>query len=206
MRMAERKDPILPLLATAVSLVLVASVFHFYPRISQWLGPGVESVSGEHEAGDVAVPVWVCRGVDGVGLLLSSDGHHEGIGDAFAGGPHRFLTLHVYNFAREEPFELTLPEKGFLSPEGGEPALPAAALVNADTPEALRPVLLALGAVPSLRVPKGHAGKALLAIRGDPARRTAFVSGALTFERKELRRRTLARFEQRPDRKQFEEF
>jgi hypothetical protein len=204
--MPERKDPMLPLLATAVSLVLVASVFHFYPRISQWLGPGVESVSSEHEAGDAAVPVWVCRGVDGVGLLLSGDGHHEGLGDAFVGGPYRLLTLHVYNFAREEPFDLTLPEKGFLSPEGGEPALPAAALVKGDAPAALRPVLLALGAVPSLRVPKGHAGKALLAVRGDPGRRTAFVSGPLTFERKELERKTLARFEQSPDRKQFEEF
>lgn len=204
--MAERKDPILPLLATAVSLVLVASVFHFYPRVSQWLGPEVESVTGEHERGDVAVPVWVCRGVDGVGLLLSGDVHDEGIDGAFAGGPYRFLTLQVYNFARDEPYELILPPKGLVSPDGGEPALPAAALVKPDAPAALRPVLLALGAVPSLRVPKGHAGKALLAVRGDPARRTAFVSGALTFERKELQRRALARFEQRPDRKQFEEF
>jgi hypothetical protein len=204
--MPERKDPMLPLLATAVSLVLVASVFHFYPRISQWLGPSVDAVSSEQEAGDVAVPVWVCRGVEGVGLLLSGDGHHEGLGDAFPGGPYSLLTLHVYNFARDEPFDLTLPEKGFLSPEGGEPALPAISLVSADAPAALRPVLLALGAVPSLRVPKGHAGKALLAVRGDPLRRTAFVSGPLTFERRELERKTLARFEQRPDRKQFEEF
>jgi hypothetical protein len=204
--MPERKDPMLPLLATAVSLVLVASAFHFYPRISQWIGPRVDAVSGEHEAGDVAVPVWVCRGVDGVGLLLSADGHAEGLDDAFAGGPYRLLTLRVYNFAREEPFDLALPEKGFLSPEGGDPALPAASLVKGDIPATLRPVLLALGAVPALRVPKGHAGKALLAVRGDPSRRTAFVSGPLTFERRELERRALARFEQRPDRKQFEEF
>jgi hypothetical protein len=204
--MPERKDPMLPLLATAVSLVLVASVFHFYPRISQWVGPGVDSVSGEHEAGEVAVPVWVCRSVEGVGLLLSGDGSQEGLGDALVGGPYRLLTLHVYNFAREEPFELTLPEKGFLSPEGGEPALPAASLVRGDAPATLRPLLLAAGAVPSLRVPKGHAGKALLAVLGDPARRTAFLSGPLTFERRELERRTLARFEQRPDPKQFQEF
>lgn len=204
--MAERKDPMLPLLATAVSLVLIASVFHFYPRISNWLGANVDAVVGDHELGDVAVPVWVCRGVDGVGLMLSADGHAEGLDDAFVGGPYRLLTLHVYNFARDEPFDLALPEKGFLSPEGGEPAVPAAALVRADAPAALRPVLLALGTVPALHVAKGHAGKALLAVRSDPARRTAFVAGPLTFERKELERRTLARFEQRPDRKQFEEF
>jgi hypothetical protein len=206
MRMAERKDPMLPLLATAVSLVLVASVFHFYPRVSHWLGPSVDAVVGNHEAGDVAVPVWVCRGVDGVGLILSEDGHAQGLEDAFTGGPYHLLTLHVYNFAREEPFDLALPEKGFLSPEGGEPALPTAALVPADAPAALRPVLLGLGAVSSVHVAKGHAGKALLAVRADPAKRTAFVAGTLTFERKELERKTLARFEQRPDRKQFEEF
>jgi len=204
--MAERKDPMLPLLATAVSLVLIASVFHFYPRISRWLGPSVDAVVGDHEAGDVPVPVWVCRGIDGVGLMLAADGHTEGLEHAFAGGPYHLLTLHVYNFARDEPFELTLPEKGFLSPEGGEPAVPAAALLPSDAPASIRPVLLALGAVPSLRVEKGHAGKALLAVRADPAKRTAFVAGPLTFERKELERKTLARFEQRPDRKQFEEF
>jgi hypothetical protein len=204
--MPERKDPMLPLLATAVSLVLVASAFHFYPRVTQWLGPGLDAVSGEQEAPDAPVPVWVCRDVAGVGLLLAGDAPREGLGEAFEGGPFSLLTLHVYNFAREEPFDLTLPEKGFLSPEGGEPALPAVSLVKRETPAALKPILLALGAVPSLRVPKGHAGKALLAIRGDPARRTAFVSGPLTFERRELERRTLARFEQRPDKKQFEDF
>ncbi|HEX5138637.1 MAG TPA: hypothetical protein VFY93_16820 [Planctomycetota bacterium] len=204
--MAERKDPMLPLLATAVSLVLIASVFHFYPRVSRWLGPSVDAVVGDHEAGDVAVPVWVCRGVDGVGLILSADGHTQGLDDAFVGGPYHLLTLHVYNFAREAPFDLTLPEKGFLSPEGGEPALPAARFVPADAPAALRPVLLALGAVPALHVERGRAGKALLAVRSDPAGRTAFVAGPLIFERRELERTTLARFEQRPDRKQFEEF
>jgi hypothetical protein len=204
--MPERKDPMLPLLASAVSLVLVASVFHFYPRISRWLGPEVDAVANAHEEADAAVPVWVCRGVDGVGLLLAGDGQHEGLGDAFEGGPYRLLTLHVWNFARDEPFELALPETGFVSPEGGEPALPAAALVKADVPATLKPILLASGAVPSVRVPKGHAGKALLAVKGDPARRTAFVSGGLMFERKELARQALARFELRPDRKKFEEF
>lgn len=205
-RARERRDPLLPMLATAVSLVLVAAVFHFYPRVSRWLGPDVPAVVGEPQSPDDAVPVWVCRGIDGVGLLLRGSRDDDGLGEAFEGGPYRFLTLHVWNFAREEPFDLVLPEKGFVSPEGGDPALPAARLVKGDAPPRLRPVLLGLGAVTSLRVPKGHAGKALLAVRGDPGQRTAFVSGALTFERRELERRTLAQFEQRPDRKQFEDF
>jgi hypothetical protein len=204
--MRERKDPLLPLLATAVSLVLVAAAFHFYPRFARWFGPNEAAVAGEVQSPDDAVPVWVCRGVEGVGLILRGSREDDGLGDAFVGGPYRFLTLHVYNFAREEPFDLKLPEGGFVSPEGGEPALPAARLVKEDAPLRLRPVLLGLGAVTSLRVPRGYAGQALLAIRGDPAPRTAFVSGALTFERRELLRRTLAQFEQRPDSKQFEDF
>ncbi len=204
--MRERKDPLLPLLAMAVSLVLAAAVFHFYPRFSRWLGSDAPAVVGQVQSPDDAVPVWVCRGVEGVGLLLRGSKDDEGLGDAFEGGPYRFLTLHVYNFARDEPFDLKLPEGGFVSPEGGDPALPAALLVKQDAPLRLRPVLLGLGAVRSLRVPKGHSGKALLAVRGDPGARTAFVSGALTFERRELERRALAQFEQRPDRKQFEDF
>ncbi len=205
-RARARTDPLLPLLASAVSLILVAAVFHFYPRVSRWLGPDVPSVVGEALSPGDAVPVWVCRGVDGVGLLLRGTRDDDGLGDAFEGGPYRFLTLHVWNFARDEPFVLNLPEGGFVSPEGLDPALPAARLVKGDVPPRLRPLLLGLGAVTSLRVPKGHAGQALLAVRGDPAKRTGFVSGALTFERRELERRTLAQFERRPDRKQFEDF
>lgn len=196
----------LPLLAAAVSVVLLGAILHFYPRFKRWLGPDVASVASHVQAPDEAVPVWVCRGVDGVGLLLRPTRDDEGLGDAFDGGPYRFLTLHVWNFAREEPFELTLPEAGLLSPEGGEPALPAARLAKPDVPARLRPVLLGVGAVTSLRVPKGHSGKALLALRGDPAARTAFVAGALSFERRQLERRILAQFEQRPDPKQFEDF
>lgn len=201
-----RRDPLLPVLATSVSFVLVAAIFHFYPRVSRWLGSDVPAVVGESQSPDEAVPVWVCRGVEGVGLLLRGTRDEEGLDEAFEGGPYRLLTLHVWNFAREEPFALDVPEGGFVSPEGGDPALPAARLLKEEAPARLRPLLLGLGAVRSLRVPKGHAGKALLAVRGDPGRRTAFVSGGLTFERKELERRILAQFEQRPDRKQFEDF
>ena len=204
--MRERKDPLLPLLATAVSLVLVGAVFHFYPRFARWLGSNEAAVAGQVQSPGDAVPVWVCRGVEGVGLILRGGREDDGLGAAFEGGPYRFLTLHVYNFARAEAFELNLPEGGFVSPEGGDPAFPAARFVKEDAPARLRPVLLGLGAVTSLRVPMGHSGKALLAIRGDPAPRTAFVSGALTFERRELERRALAQFEQRPDKKQFEDF
>jgi hypothetical protein len=202
----ERKDPLLPLLAAAVSVVLIGALLHFYPRVKRWLGPDVASVAGHVQAPDEAVPVWVCRGVEGVGLLLRATRDDEGLADAFEGGPYRFLTLHVWNFARDEPFDLTLPAKGLLSPEGGEPALPAAVLVKQDVPERLRPVLLGVGAVTSVRVPKGHGGKALLVLRDDPAARTGFVLGELSFERRQLERRTLAQFEQRPDSKQFEDF
>lgn len=204
--MRERKDPLLPLLGAAVSLILVASAIHFYPYFARRLASPRPPVTGAVASPDDAVPVWVCRSVDGVALLLRVEAEDKGLADALKGGPYGFLTLHVYNFAREAPFELNLPEAGFASPEGGDALVPAARLVRPDAPPRLRPVLLGLGAVDSLRVEKGHGAQALLVVRGDPSRRTAFVSGDLTFERRELERRVLARFEQRPDAKQFEDF
>lgn len=201
----QRKDPLLPLLASAVSVVILGAMFHFYPRVQRWLGPDLGAVSGHVQPPGEAVPVWVCREVEGVGLLLRAT-RDETLDGAFEGGPYRLLTLHVWNFAREEPFDLALPEKGFVSPEGGDPAFPAARLVRPDAPERLRPVLLGVGAVTSLSVPKGRSGKVLLAVASDPAPRTAFICGTLTFERRELERRTLAQFESKPDRKQFEDF
>jgi hypothetical protein len=205
--MRERSDPLVPLLATAVSLVLVGAIFFvFYPRLSRWLGPSKASVVGEAPEPDDAVPVWVCRDVPGVALLLRGGVEESGLAEAFDAGPYRLLTLHAYNFARDEPLDIELPEGGFASPEGGEPLRPASRLVRADAPPRLRPILLGLGAVNGLRVPKGHAARLLLALRDDPAKRTAFVSGTLTFERRELKRQALARFEQRPTPKEFEEF
>jgi hypothetical protein len=203
--MRERRDPLLPILASVVSLILVAAAIHLYPYVARHFerGPPVVQVLAPP---DEEVAVWVCKSVEGVALLLRAQAEDHGLGGALEGGPHRLMTLYVFNFAREAPFELNLPEAGFLSPEGGEPAVPAAKLVKADVPAQLRPVLLGLGAVRSLRVPKGHRAQALLALRGDPAPRTAFVSGGLTFERRELEHRALARFEQRPDAKQFGDF
>ncbi|MFI5403097.1 MAG: hypothetical protein ACHQ1G_09185, partial [Planctomycetota bacterium] len=57
-RTRERRDPLLPVLATSVSLVLVAAVFHFYPRVARWLGSDVPAVESEFQSPDEAVPVW----------------------------------------------------------------------------------------------------------------------------------------------------
>jgi hypothetical protein len=205
--MRARTDPLVPLLATAVSLVLIGAVgLVLYPRFARWLGPEEGAVHGTMPGPDDPVPVWICRGVEGVALLLRGGVEEAVLAEALEGGPYQLLTLHVYNFSREEPFELVLPREGFASPEGGEPARPAFGLVRPDAPARLKPVLLGLGAVEALRVPKGHRAQALLAVRDDAARRTAFVSGVLTFERKELARQELARWEQRPDLKGFEDF
>jgi hypothetical protein len=205
--MRTRSDPLVPLLATAVSLVLAGAVgLVLYPRFARWLGPGEGAVHATAPSPGDPVPVWICRRVPGVALLLRGGVEEAVLAEALEGGPYQLLTLHVYNFNREEPFELVLPQGGFASPEGGEPAWPVARLVRADAPARLRPVLLGLGAVDSLRVPRGHRAQALLAVRDEPARRTAFVSGELMFERKELERQELARWQQRPDLKRFEDF
>jgi len=208
--MRGRADAFVTLIASATSLLLIGFVaFVLYPRLTRWLGPEQPAVVGTAPSPTDAVPVWVCHGVEGVGLMLRAgldEGAGNGIGEALAGGPYQFLTLHVYNFAREEPFDLALPAAGFASPEGGEPARPVASLVRSDAPDHLRPILLGLGAVPTLSVPRGHSAQALLAVRGDPARRTGFVSGDLRFERRELERWRLARWQLRPDAREFEDF
>jgi hypothetical protein len=208
--MRERTDPLVPLLALAVVLVVVGAFgVVFYPRVVRWLGPHEESVVGEPPSPTATVPVWIGRTGDGVALVIEADwdpGTARALDRALSGGPYRYLRLSVYNFAREAPFVLDLPEKGFASPEGGEPARPAAFLLRPDAAEHLQAVLRGLGAVPRLEVAMGCAGHALLVTAADPRRRTAFVSGELRFERRELPRRVLASWQREPDWEEFNDF
>jgi len=189
-----------------VALCVVTGAFVFYPRLSRWLGPSRVSVVGEPPSPTEVVPVWLSRGPDGVALLIEPlDGDTDpGLQEAFGPGRH-FLLLHVYNFAHAGRYVLELPAAGFASPEGGAPARPAAAVLPADLPAPFRPVVTGLGAVGRLEVEKGHAGQALLVIEADPARRTAFVSGDLRFERREVQLGTLASWRQAPDWAHFED-
>ncbi len=208
--MSERADPLVPLLGLAVAFVVVGAFgVVFYPRVVRWLGPHVESVVGEPPSPTATVPVWISRTQNGVALVIEADwdpGTAPALDRGLQGGPYRYLRLSVYNFAHEGPYGLKLPPQGFASPEGGEPARPAAAVLRADAPEHLRAVLRALGAVERLEVAKGCSGHALLVTTADPRRRTAFVSGELRFERRELPRRVLASWQRTPDWEEFNDF
>jgi hypothetical protein len=208
--MRERSDPLVPLLGLAVTIVVVGAFgVVFYPRIARWLGPHEESVVGEPPSPTATVPVWISRTSDGVALVLEADwdgGTARALDRALEGGPYRYLRLSVYNFAREAGYLLELPRAGFVSPEGGEPVRPAAFVLRADAGEHLRAVLRGLGAVARLEVAKGRSGHALLVTQEDPRRRTAFVSGDLRFERRELQRRVLASWQNRPDWEEFNDF
>ena len=208
--MRERSDPLVPLLGLAVALVVLGAFgVVFYPRVVRWLGPHQESVVGEPPSPTATVPVWISRTADGVALVIEADwdpGTARALDRALEGGPYRYLRLSVYNFAHEGPFLLELPQQGFASPEGGEPARPAASLLRPDAAEHLRAVLRGLGAVARLEVKKGCRGHALLVTPADPRRRTAFVSGKLRFERRELARRVLASWQKKPDWEEFNDF
>ncbi|MHC4547442.1 MAG: hypothetical protein ACYTEZ_01585 [Planctomycetota bacterium] len=205
--MRQRSDPLVPLLAAAVAVVVVGAIgLIFYPRLSRWLGPDRAFVVGAPPSPTATVPVWICRTEDGVALMLeagSDAGTAETLDRALEDGPYRYLRLSVYNFGRPHAFALELPQAGFTSPEGGAPALPAAARLRADVADHLRAVLRGLGAVARLDVAQGRTGHALLVTKQDPERRTAFVSGALRFERKEVQRRVLASWQRRPDWEKF---
>ena len=208
--MRERGDPLVPVLGIVVSIVVIGTIgFIFVPRVSAWIGGGEESVVAPQPSPLAAVPVWVCRTEDGVALLIEP-GRDAGtaavLDAALEGGPWHYMQLTVCNFGREGGFDLELPSTGFLSPEGGENARPAAGLLRHDAPDHLKAVLHGLGAVTRLSVAKGHRGQALLVVPQDPRRRSAFAAGDLRFERRELARRTLAAWRQRPDWEAFKDF
>ena len=205
--MRKRSDPLVPILGSLVALVVIGAIgLIFYPRIKRWLGPEKASIGGSFLAPDAAVPVWVCRSVEGVALLLETHAPDEGLDDALSGGPYRYLRLSVYNFGRDETLGVPLGE--LRSPEKGPAAVPAADRLRNDLEKHQRTVLRGMGAVRSLSVRKGHRGQALFVLpdAGQDAPSGGFALGAWMFERKELERVTLAKWRARPTLKQFLDF
>lgn len=208
--MRHRADPLVPILGSAVALLVVFTVgFIFYPRVAHWLevrsSPALER-NGERERN---VPVWVCRSEEGVALILRPAPDLDAaaaLEPALAPGTRRYLLLSVYNFAREAPYVFSVPQEGLASPEGGPRATPVSRLVRPEAPEHLRAILRGLGAADRVQVEPGHCGKLLLAADGEPAPGTAFAAGSLRFERREIGRRTLAAWEARPDLSRFLDF
>lgn len=206
--MRERSDPLIPILGSAVALVVIGAIgLVFYPRISRWFGPERSSVTAHGESPNTRVPVWVCRSVEGVALIVQGGYNGEAakvLNRALEGGPYHYVRLSVYNFGQDKPFTLELGE--FVSPSGGAAAVPAIRYLRADLEEHRRTVLRGLGAVAKLEVAKGRRGQALLVITDDPGKRSSFVSGNLIFERREVERLRLATWRARPTLKQFMDF
>ena len=216
--MQKRSDPLVPILGAAVSLVVMGAILlFFYPRISSWFDQDQAAVVQPLPAADEAIPLWVCSTEPGVALLIEpvdvvGEGDDPALDSMLDGGPYRYLRLSVYNFDRDEPFRLQLSGRGFDSPEGGVRLLPAAARVRRGLDAPARTVLAGLGGVATLEVPRGQRGQILLVAQvlegeqADPATRTAFVSGKLKFERREVARMTLAAWHQSPKLKTFQDF
>ncbi len=209
--MSHRSDPMVPILGTAVTvLVIGAAIFVFYPAYRQWSARDAVAVVGHPPSPTEAVPVWVCRTEPGVALLLDAGAPDDpavagALAARFRGGVDHFLRLSVYNFSGPDPFALPLPAAGFTSPEGGFSALPAIASLEGELTPKEMVVLRGLGGSTVLEVPRGRRGQALLVIKGDPAARTAFVSGGLTFTRRMVTREMLAAWQAEPDLKAFED-
>ena len=209
-QMRERADPLFPILATAVSIVVLGSVvLVFYPKLSSVLAGHGEAVA-RPPAPTANVHVWACRSVTGAALLLkpySLDG--AGLEPALdlEGVTLHYLLLSVFNFSGPDAVRVDLSQAALLSPEGGAALLPVAVFVRKDAPATLRPVLRALGALEKqIEVAPGRSGQLLLAVTDDPGERTAFVSGEYAFERVEISRQRLAAWLERPDWKGFQDF
>ncbi len=209
--MSNRSDPMVPILGSAVTLLVIgASLFVFYPAYRQWQARDSGAVVGHPPSPAEPLPVWVCRSEPGVAMLLEALAAGDPAGAAYPlpaleGGPYHLLRLSVFNFDGRDPLAVALPEEGFASPEGGPPALPAVSRLRPDASPKDLAVLRGLGAVEALEVPRGRRAQALLVIRGDPAARTAFVSGALSFTRRTVARQTLAAWYAEPALKTFED-
>lgn len=209
-QMRDRADPLFPILATAVSIVVLGSVvLVFYPKLSGVLGGRGEALE-RPPAPTANVHVWACRSVTGAAILLKPYTlDNEGLEPALdlEGVTLHYLLLSVFNFSGPDPVLVDLSGASLLSPEGGAPLLPVARFVRKDVPATLRPVLRALGALEQrIEVAPGRSGQLLLAVSADPSDRTAFVSGEYSFERVEISRQKLAAWLQRPDWKGFLDF
>jgi len=208
--MRNRADPFFPILATAVSIVVLGSVvLVFYPKLSGVLDGHGEAVE-RPPAPTANVHVWACRSVDGAALLLKPYAlDDEGLDTTLdlEGVTLHYLLLSVFNFSSPDPVRIDLSQASLLSPEGGTALVPVAKFLRADPPATLQPVLRALGALEKrIDVAPGRSGQLLLAVTDDPSDRTAFVSGQYSFERVEISRQRLAAWLERPDWKGFLDF
>jgi hypothetical protein len=189
--MQKRSDPLIPILGSAVSLVVLGAVLLvFYPRVSSWFAQDDAAVIQPLVDLEAEVPLWKCTSSDGVAMLIepmlmAGDGTDPALDSMLEGGPYRYL--------RD-------------SPEGGARLFPAAARVRPGLSAVARTVLSGLGSVPVLEVPPGRHGQILLVTTADVTARTAFVSGELRFERRKVTRYALAAWRERPEFKTFQDF
>ena len=207
--MRERSDPLVPILGSAVFVVVILAIGLFYPRVAKWFGPDQPSVTVRGDEPEERVPVWICRSIDGVAILLEQrfdERESRALDRALIGGPHHYLRMTVMNFSRAEPFIVQIGSDGLVSPGGGLPLRSAHEFIRQDALQHLRLVVEGQGAVPRIEVAEGHQGQLLLVTPAAVAERGSFAYGKLLFERRELVRRTLASWQRRPTLKEFLEF
>ncbi len=194
--MERRNDPLVPILGSLVAIAVLASLVFLVPGITQWFRSTPDAVAGESLSPTKPIEIWLGQdGDDGITLVLEPLTDQKAarrLDTAMRDGPYHYLSLTVYNFARDEPYMLDV-NKGLASPDGGARLETAAKLRRADAPPHLRAVLDGLGGGKAqLTVRRGEQGQLLLVVREAPTNRTAFVSGHLRLERREVTRRTLA--------------
>lgn len=196
-------------MATMVSVVVLAVVvLVFLPRI---LRPGDGDALDPPPGPTATVPVWACRSIAGAALLLQPHVPAQaGFAEAFRDGPYQFVLLTVHNFDGPDPVTIDF-SSGLVSPEGGATLQPVGRLLKTPVPARWKTLFGALGTGSKIVVTRGRSGQMLLAVAGDPesdpvAKRRAFQTGALKFERREISRSRLAAWLDRPDWSGFEEF
>ena len=210
--MNKRSDPLIPILGSAVSLVVLGTILIvFYPRVRAWFEDGDNAVVLSLPPLDEEVPLWTCSPRPGVALLiepldLAGPATDPALDDMLGGGPYHYLRLSVYHFEGDDPYRVDVPERGFDSPEGGPRLVPASARLGRGLDAAARTVLTGLGAVSSLVLDPGRQGQILLVVDADVAGRTGFVSGTLRFERRAVTRYALAAWHERPQLESFLDF
>jgi len=208
----KRSDPLIPILGSAVSLVVLGAILLvFYPRVSSWFENGEDAVVLSLPALEEEVPLWTCSPRAGVALLiepldLAGPATDPALDTMLVGGPYHYLRLSVYHFEGDDPYRIDLPAQGFDSPEGGPRLVPASARLARGLDASARTVLTGLGAVPSLLLEPGRHGQILLVAGGDLSGRTGFVSGGLRFERRAVTRYALAAWHERPELDSFLDF
>lgn len=210
--MQQRSDPLVPILGSAVALVVLGAVLVvFAPRVSEWLEERVDTVVSPLPDATQPIPLWTCDAEPGVAMLiepltLTGDGTDRELDKMLSGGPYRYYRLRVYNFEGKAAVQLDLESSGFDSPEGGARLLPASAKMLASVDARSRTILLGLGATTTLAIPPGESGQMLLVAAADVSARTSFTRGTLNFQRKEKARRDLAAWHAQPSLKQFGDF